>query len=84
MRVPVPTSIQLLPVWTDASLRAVQDTERLQIYEFETLRLLYRVKSASIYIKQLAFGKESLRFPTLEDHNATCGIPRLYFGTMGR
>jgi WD40 repeat protein len=34
----------------------------IQIYEFDTLRLLYRVKSSNIYIKQLAFSRDSLHF----------------------
>ena len=32
----------------------------IQIYEFDTLRLLYRVKSSNFYIKQLAFSRDSL------------------------
>lgn len=34
----------------------------IQIYEFDTLRLLYRVKSSNFYIKQLAFSRDSLHF----------------------
>jgi len=34
----------------------------IHIYEFDTLRLLYRVKSSSFYIKELAFSKDSLHF----------------------
>jgi WD40 repeat protein len=34
----------------------------IQVYEFETLRLLYRVKSSNFYIKQLAFSPDSLQF----------------------
>ena len=33
----------------------------IQIYEFDTLRLLYRVKSSNFYIKQLAFSRDSLQ-----------------------
>lgn len=33
----------------------------IQIFEFETLRLLYRVKSANFFIKQLSFSNDSLR-----------------------
>lgn len=36
--------------------------ETIQIYEFETLRMLYRVKSSNFYIKQLAFSRDSLHF----------------------
>lgn len=34
----------------------------IQIYEFDTLRLLYRVKSSNFYIKQLAFSRDNLHF----------------------
>ena len=34
----------------------------IQIYEFDTLRLLYRVRSSNLYIKQLAFSRDSLQF----------------------
>ena len=34
----------------------------MQIYEFDTLRMLYRVKSFNFYIKQLAFSRDSLHF----------------------
>ena len=32
----------------------------IQIYEFDTLKLLYRVKSSNFYIKQLAFSRDGL------------------------
>ena len=34
----------------------------VHIYEFDTLRLLYRVKSSNFYIRQLAFSGDNLRF----------------------
>ena len=34
----------------------------IKIYEFDTLRLLYQVKSSNFYIKQLAFSRDSLHF----------------------
>ncbi|KAI4135570.1 MAG: hypothetical protein LQ347_000571 [Umbilicaria vellea] len=34
----------------------------IHIYEFDTLRLLYRFKSSNFYIKQLAFSRDSLHF----------------------
>jgi WD40 repeat protein len=34
----------------------------IQIYEFDTLKLLYRVKSSNFYIRQLAFSRDSLHF----------------------
>jgi hypothetical protein len=41
----------------------------VQVFEFDTLRLLYRVKSSNVYIKQIAFSRDSLRFSdTRESH----------------
>ncbi|TVY33066.1 Vegetative incompatibility protein HET-E-1 [Lachnellula subtilissima] len=34
----------------------------IQVYEFDTLRLLYSVKSSNFYIKQLAFSPDGLHF----------------------
>ncbi|KAI1462053.1 WD40 repeat-like protein [Annulohypoxylon moriforme] len=34
----------------------------IDIFEFETLRLIYRVKSSDFFVKQIAFSKESLSF----------------------
>jgi WD40 repeat protein len=34
----------------------------IQIYEFDTLRLVYQVKSSNFHIKQLAFSRDSLHF----------------------
>ncbi|MCJ1405745.1 hypothetical protein MMC11_008975 [Xylographa trunciseda] len=34
----------------------------IEIYEFDTLRLLYRIKSSNFYIKQLVFSRDSLHF----------------------
>ncbi|TVY40204.1 Vegetative incompatibility protein [Lachnellula occidentalis] len=34
----------------------------IQVYEFDTLRLLYRVKSSNFYIKQLTFSPDGLHF----------------------
>ena len=44
----------------------------VQIYEFDTLRLLYRVKSSNYYIKQLAFSKDSLHFSDIR--GSQCNI----------
>ncbi|RMJ29028.1 WD40 [Aspergillus sp. HF37] len=44
----------------------------IHIYEFDTLRLLYRVKSSSIYIKQLAFSKDGLHF--LDIRASQCNV----------
>ncbi|KAH6681563.1 NACHT and WD domain protein [Halenospora varia] len=42
------------------------------IYEFDTLRLLYRVKSSNYFIKQLAFSKDSLRLADIR--GSQCNI----------
>lgn len=34
----------------------------IQIYEFDTLRLLYRVKSSNFYIKDITFSRDNLHF----------------------
>lgn len=44
----------------------------IQIYEFDTLRLLYRVRSSSFYIKQLAFSKDSFHFADIR--GSQCNI----------
>jgi WD40 repeat protein len=44
----------------------------VQIYEFDTLRLLYRVKAANSYIKQLAFSKDNLHFADIR--GSQCNI----------
>ncbi len=44
----------------------------IQIYEFDTLRLLYRVKASNLYIKQLTFSKDSLHFADIR--GSQCNI----------
>ena len=44
----------------------------INIYEFDTLRLLYRVESSNIYIKQLAFSKDGQRF--LDIRASQCNV----------
>ena len=44
----------------------------MMIYEFETLRLLYRVKTTTCNIKQLAFSMDSLRF--LDCRSSQCNV----------
>ncbi|KAA8647158.1 hypothetical protein EYZ11_003853 [Aspergillus tanneri] len=44
----------------------------IQIYEFDTLAMLYRVQSSSYYIKQLAFSKDSLHFADIR--GSKCNI----------
>jgi WD40 repeat protein len=44
----------------------------IKIYEFDTLRLLYQVKSSDIYIKQLAFSRDNLHFADIK--GSQCNI----------
>ena len=47
----------------------------VQVYEFDTLRLLYRVKSSNVYIKQLAFSRDSLRFSDIRGSHCNVWEP---------
>lgn len=47
----------------------------IQIYEFDTLNLLYRVTSASIHIKQLAFSPDGLRFSDIRGSHCNVWEP---------
>lgn len=49
----------------------------IQIYEFDTLRLLYRVKSSNFYIKQLAFRRDSLQFSDIRGSHCNIWEPAL-------
>lgn len=44
----------------------------IQVYEFDTLRLLYRVKSSDFYIKQLAFSPDGLHF--MDIRGSQCNV----------
>ncbi|MCJ1396233.1 hypothetical protein MMC18_009122 [Xylographa bjoerkii] len=44
----------------------------IEIYEFDTLRLLYRIKSSNLYIKQLVFSRDGLRF--IDIRGAQCNV----------
>jgi hypothetical protein len=44
----------------------------IQIYEFDTLRLLYRVKSSDFYIKHIAFSRDNLHFADIR--GSQCNI----------
>lgn len=44
----------------------------MMVYEFETLKLLYRVRTTTCNIKQLTFSADSLRF--LDCRNSQCNI----------
>lgn len=49
----------------------------IQIYEFDTLKLLYRVKSSNLYIKQLAFSRDSLRFADIRGSHCNVWEPAM-------
>lgn len=53
-------------------LGGVAASETIHIYEFDTLRLLYRIKSSDIGIKQLAFSHDNLHFADIR--RAQCNI----------
>jgi WD40 repeat protein len=44
----------------------------VQIYEFDTLRLLYQIKSSDFHIKQIAFSRDNLHF--LDIRGSQCNI----------
>ncbi|MBE3042520.1 hypothetical protein IMZ48_08065, partial [Candidatus Bathyarchaeota archaeon] len=44
----------------------------INVYEFDTLRLLYRVKSYNSFIKQIGFAKDSLHFADIR--GAQCSV----------
>ena len=46
----------------------------VQVYEFETLRLIYRVKSTDLYIKQLSFSKDGLQL--IDIRGSQCNVWR--------
>ncbi|KAK4691880.1 protein SERAC1, partial [Lecanoromycetidae sp. Uapishka_2] len=47
----------------------------IQVYEFDTLNLLYRVQSSNFYIKQLAFSRDSLRFSDIRGSHCNVWEP---------
>ena len=49
----------------------------IQIYEFDTLRLLYRVRSSNLYIKQLAFSRDSLQFSDIRGSHCNIWEPAI-------
>lgn len=56
----------------------------IQIYEFDTLNLLYRVKSSNFYIKQLAFSRDSLRFSDIRGSHCNVWEPAVLLqGSVG-
>ncbi len=55
----------------------------IQIYEFDTLRLLYRVKSSNLYIKQLAFSRDSLHFSDIRGSHCNVWEPAVLLCDSG-
>ncbi|KAI9775800.1 MAG: hypothetical protein M1839_000851 [Geoglossum umbratile] len=53
-------------------LAAANGSGEMMVYEFETLRLLYRVKTTTCDIRQLAFSMDSLRF--LDYRSSQCNV----------
>ena len=51
----------------------------INIYEFDTLRLLYRVKSSNLYIKQLAFNKDSSHLSDVRGSHCNVWEPPIQF-----
>ncbi|KLU90348.1 hypothetical protein MAPG_09311 [Magnaporthiopsis poae ATCC 64411] len=47
----------------------------VHVYEFDTLRPLYRVKSVNSFIKQLSFARDSLRFADIRGSQCTVWEP---------
>ena len=52
----------------------------IQIFEFDTLRLLYRVTSSNFYVKQLAFSRDSLRFSDIRGSHCNVWEPAVLLG----
>jgi WD40 repeat protein len=54
----------------------------IQVYEFDTLRLLYRVKSSNFYIKQLAFTPNGLHFADIRGSQCNVWEPAILLRDM--
>lgn len=52
----------------------------IQVYEFDSLSLLYRVKSSNFYIKQLAFSRDGLRFADVRGSHCNVWEPPTLLG----
>ncbi|PYH64510.1 NACHT and WD domain protein [Aspergillus vadensis CBS 113365] len=55
----------------------------IQIYDFETLTLLYRVESTKSYIKELAFSPDSLRLADIRGTECNIWEPAILLGDSG-
>jgi WD40 repeat protein len=49
----------------------------VQIYEFDTLRLLYRIKSSDFHIKQIGFSRDNLHFVDIRGSQCNIWEPAL-------
>ena len=53
----------------------------IHIYEFNTLRLLYRMKSSNLYIRQLAFSRDSLHLSDVRGSHCNVWEPPILYST---
>ena len=58
-------------------LGGVAASETIHIYEFDTLRLLYRIKSSELGIKQLAFSRDNFRFADIRRSHCNIWEPTM-------
>lgn len=69
---------QTLAASPDGRLLAAGGADGLiQIYEFDTFKLLYRVKSTSPFIKQLAFSRDNIRLADIRGAQCTVWEPEV-------
>ncbi|PMD20579.1 hypothetical protein NA56DRAFT_170291 [Hyaloscypha hepaticicola] len=54
----------------------------VQIYEFDTLRLLCQIKSSDVYIKQIAFSRDNLHFMDIRGSQCNIWEPALLLGDL--
>lgn len=54
----------------------------IQVYEFDTLRLLYRVKSSNFYIKQISFSPDGLHFADIRGSQCNMWEPAVLLRDM--
>lgn len=52
----------------------------IEVYDFETLTLLYRVKSTNFLVKQLSFSKDGLRFADIRGSQCNVWEPAVLLG----
>lgn len=55
----------------------------VQVYEFDTLRLLYRVKASDSYIKQLVWSTDRLRFADIRESQCNVWEPPVLLRDLG-